>query len=68
MVIFLYRDELYNPNTDKKDIAEIIIQKQGNGPTGTVELRFFKQFTRFENLEKWGERVEPYYEGEEEDL
>jgi len=62
VVIFLYRDELYNPNTDNKDIAEIIIQKQRNGPTGKVELRFFKEFTRFENLEKWGERLEPYLE------
>jgi len=68
VVIFLYRDELYNPNnTDNKGVAEIIIQKQRNGPTGTVELRFFKEFTRFENLEKWGERVEPYYEGDEEE-
>jgi replicative DNA helicase len=51
VVIFLYRDELYNPNTDKRDIAEVIIQKQRNGPTGMVELRFFKEFTRFENSE-----------------
>jgi len=65
VVIFLYRDELYNPNTDNKDIAEIIIQKQRNGPTGKIELRFFKEFTRFENLEKWGERLEPYLEDDE---
>jgi replicative DNA helicase len=65
VVIFLYRDELYNKNTDNKDVAEIIIQKQRNGPTGTIELRFFKEFTRFENLEKWGERLEPYYEEDE---
>jgi replicative DNA helicase len=65
VVIFLYRDELYNPNTDKRDIAEVIIQKQRNGPTGMVELRFFKEFTRFENYEKWGEQVEPYFENSE---
>ncbi len=65
VVIFLYRDELYNPNTDNRDIAEIIIQKQRNGPTGKIELRFFKDFTRFENLEKWGERLEPYMEEDE---
>jgi replicative DNA helicase len=65
VVIFLYRDELYNPNTDKKGLAEVIIQKQRNGPTGTIELRFFKEFTRFENYERWGERMEPYF-GEEE--
>jgi replicative DNA helicase len=65
VVIFLYRDELYNPNTDKRDIAEVIIQKQRNGPTGMVELRFFKEYTRFENYEKWGEQVEPYFEDSE---
>jgi replicative DNA helicase len=65
VVIFLYRDELYNPNTDKRDIAEVIIQKQRNGPTGMVELRFFKEFTRFENYEKWGEQVEPFFEDSE---
>ncbi len=65
VVIFLYRDELYNPNTNDKDIAEIIIQKQRNGPTDKIKLRFFKEFTRFENLEKWGERLEPYYEEDE---
>lgn len=65
VVIFLYRDELYNPNTDRKGLAEVIIQKQRNGPTGTIELRFFKEFTRFENYERWGERMEPYF-GEEE--
>ncbi len=65
VVIFLYRDELYNPNTDKRDIAEVIIQKQRNGPTGIVELRFFKEYTRFENYEKWGEQVEPFFEDSE---
>ena len=52
LVAFLYREELYNPNTDKKGIVEVIIQKQRNGPTGTVELKFFKEYTRFENLER----------------
>jgi replicative DNA helicase len=64
VVIFLYRDELYNPQSDREGIAEIIIQKQRNGPTGTIELKFFKEFTRFENYERWGERMEPYYEEE----
>lgn len=64
VVIFLYRDELYNPHSDKEGLAEIIIQKQRNGPTGTIELKFFKEFTRFENYERWGERLEPYYEEE----
>jgi len=59
VVIFLYREELYNPNTDKKDLIEVIIQKQRNGPTGTIDLRFFKEYTRFANYERWGERLEP---------
>jgi replicative DNA helicase len=64
VVIFLYRDELYNPHSDREGLAEIIIQKQRNGPTGTIELKFFKEITRFENYERWGERLEPYYEEE----
>jgi len=62
VVAFLYREELYKPNTDRKGIAEVIIQKQRNGPTGTIELRFFKEYTRFENLEKEYETVTDYYE------
>jgi replicative DNA helicase len=64
MVVFLYRDELYNPNTPDKNIAEVIIQKQRNGPTGSLKLRFSKQYTRFDNLEKWEERPVQYYEEE----
>jgi replicative DNA helicase len=64
VVIFLYRDELYNPNSDNEGVAEVIIQKQRNGPTGKIELKFFKEFTRFENYERWGEQLEPYYEDE----
>jgi len=62
VVAFLYREELYKPNTDRKGITEVIIQKQRNGPTGIIELRFFKEFTRFENLEKWDEPVSDYNE------
>jgi len=51
VVAFLYRDELYNPNTSDKNIAEVIIQKQRNGPTGIVKLFFKKEYTMFENLE-----------------
>jgi len=61
VVIFLYRDELYNPNTNDKNIAEIIIQKQRNGPTGNLKLRFSKEYTRFDNLERWEESDEQYY-------
>jgi replicative DNA helicase len=51
VVAFLYRDEYYNPETDRKNQAELIIAKQRNGPTGTVELMWRGEFTKFENLE-----------------
>jgi replicative DNA helicase len=49
LVMFIYRDDVYNPETEKQNIAEIIIGKQRNGPIGTVELVFLKQLTRFED-------------------
>lgn len=52
LVVFLYRDEYYNPETEKKNIAEAIIAKQRNGPTGTVELVWLGQFTKFANYER----------------
>ncbi|HYE81901.1 MAG TPA: replicative DNA helicase [Clostridia bacterium] len=53
VVMFLYRDEYYHPDTDKKNIGEVIISKQRNGPTGTVELVWLGQFTKFVNKEKY---------------
>ena len=50
VILFIYRDEVYNPDTNDKNIAEIIIGKQRNGPIGRVNLRFDGQFTKFENL------------------
>lgn len=50
VVMFLYRDEMYNPDTDMQNIAEVIIAKHRNGPTGALSLRFNKALTRFENL------------------
>jgi replicative DNA helicase len=50
VVIMLYRDEYYNPETEDRNIAEIIIAKHRNGPTGTVKLLFENQYTRFVNL------------------
>ncbi len=47
MVVFLYRDDYYNENTDEKGITEVIIGKQRNGPVGTVKLRFFHEITKF---------------------
>lgn len=52
VVMFLYRDEYYNPDTDKKNIGEVIIAKQRNGPTGTVELVWLGQYTKFVNMQK----------------
>jgi len=52
IVMFIYRDDYYNPDTEKKNVAEIIIAKQRNGSTGTVELAWLGQFTKFANLEK----------------
>ncbi|SFG90068.1 replicative DNA helicase [Desulfotomaculum arcticum] len=50
VVMFIYRDEYYNPETEKRGIADIIVAKQRNGPTGTVELAFLKQYTKFMDL------------------
>ena len=50
VVIFLYRDEVYNKDADNEGMAEIIVAKQRNGPTGTVEAAFISRYTRFENL------------------
>ena len=49
LVLFIYREDYYNPNT-LKGIAEVIVAKQRNGPIGTVELMFQKDYARFENL------------------
>lgn len=50
MILFVYRDEVYNKETDKEGIAEVIIGKQRSGPVGTVELRFSREYTKFDNL------------------
>ncbi len=50
LIMFIYRDEVYNEDTEDKGVAEIIISKHRNGPTGKVKLRFFGEFTTFENM------------------
>lgn len=50
VIMFIYRDEVYNPDTEYKGIGEIIIGKQRNGPIGSVRLAFLGQYTRFDNL------------------
>ncbi|ADL08960.1 replicative DNA helicase [Thermosediminibacter oceani] len=52
LVAFLYREDYYNPDTDRKNIAEVIIAKQRNGPTGKVELVWLSQYTKFVSIEK----------------
>jgi len=51
VVVFIYREEEYNQTPDNRGIAELIIGKQRNGPTGTIKMAFIKEYTRFENLE-----------------
>lgn len=55
VVIFLYRDEIYNPDTELQNIAEAIVSKHRNGPTGAITLRFRKELVRFENLAPYEE-------------
>ena len=50
--MFIYRDDYYNKDTTEKNIAEIIIAKQRNGPIGTVNLVWLPQYTKFVSMEK----------------
>ena len=52
VVMFLYRDEYYNPDTEKKNLAEVIVAKQRNGATGSIELVWLGQYTKFANKER----------------
>ena len=52
VVMFLYRDDYYNKDTEDKNIAEVIIAKQRNGPTGTVNLVWLPEYTKFANMER----------------
>jgi replicative DNA helicase len=51
IVMFIYREEVYDKETEKKGLAEVIVAKHRNGPTGTVNLRFFERTARFADLE-----------------
>jgi replicative DNA helicase len=52
VIMFIYRDDYYNKETEKKNVAEIIIAKQRNGPIGTVELVWLPNYTKFANMSK----------------
>ena len=51
VVMFIYRDDYYNLDSEEPGVTEIIIGKQRNGPTGTIKLAWLSQFTKFANLE-----------------
>ena len=53
IVMFLYRDDYYNPDTEKKNIAEVIMAKHRAGSTGTVELLWLGNYTKFVNIERY---------------
>lgn len=61
VIIFIYRDEVYNEESEDKGIAEIIIGKQRNGPIGTVRLAFLNSLTRFENMENPTRKYDEYF-------
>jgi replicative DNA helicase len=51
--MFIYRDEVYNPDSPDKAIAEVIVGKHRSGPTGVVKLVFLKEYTKFESAERF---------------
>lgn len=63
VIMFIYRDEVYNQETPERGIAEIIVGKQRNGPIGTARSRFFHEYTRFENLTEDEHVSRPPYGG-----
>lgn len=73
VVLFIYRDDMYNPNSNRAGLADIIIAKHRNGPVGEVALRFIKEQTKFENLDQPApprndtviSTLEPYYNDDE---
>ena len=59
LIVFIYREEVYDPETPRRGVADIIIGKQRNGPVGEFHLTFLGEYTKFENLvaEAYGEGV-----------
>jgi replicative DNA helicase len=54
IILMMYREEYYKPDTTEKGVAEVIIGKHRNGPTGVVKLTFLGEYTRFENFAQPG--------------
>jgi replicative DNA helicase len=52
IILFIYRDDYYNPNSEDKGLAEVIISKHRQGSTGSIKLKFFGEYTRFDSLAK----------------
>jgi len=58
IISFLYCDDYYNKESEAKNVVEVILAKQRNGPVGTVQLAFIKEYSKFLNLERrWGEET-----------
>lgn len=68
IVAFLYRDDYYDKESEKKNIIEVIIAKQRNGPVGTVELVFLKQFNKFANYDRGHADQSPLSTGDFKDI
>jgi replicative DNA helicase len=60
VILFIYRDEVYNKESKDQGVAEVIIAKQRNGPVGTIRMAFLKPLTRFENLAGGGDYQAQY--------
>ncbi|MBW1971975.1 MAG: replicative DNA helicase [Deltaproteobacteria bacterium] len=60
LILFIYREEVYQPTEENRGIAEVIIGKQRNGPTGNIRLTFLAKYTKFENLAYHVEEYEEY--------
>jgi replicative DNA helicase len=54
IVLFLYRDDYYNPETDEKNICEVLVSKHRSGPTGVVKLAWLDKYTKFGDISKIG--------------
>jgi replicative DNA helicase len=68
LVAFLYREEYYKKDSEKRNIAELLLQKQRNGPTGDMEMAFFREIVRFDNLEKHSAHLDQEENSEKEEF